>query len=102
MATRLTQSTPGSETRASAAAPELAFKGLLIRDGRRLVPIEIKLGAAVDRHKVASNTVPRAAQCATTLCPQDGQNLAPTGSDASQFVQFIPRSTSRNRPSRSR
>jgi uncharacterized protein len=26
---------------------------LLIRDGRRLVPIEIKLGAAVDRHKVA-------------------------------------------------
>ena len=26
---------------------------LLIRDGRRLVPIEIKLGAAVDRHDVA-------------------------------------------------
>jgi hypothetical protein len=26
---------------------------LLIRDGRRVVPIEIKLGAAVDRHGIA-------------------------------------------------
>ena len=44
-----------------AVRPELFFwrtsagaeVDLLIRDGRRLVPIEIKLGAAVDRHKVA-------------------------------------------------
>jgi len=44
-----------------AVRPELFFwrtsggaeVDLLIRDGRRLIPVEIKLGAAVDRHQVA-------------------------------------------------
>jgi hypothetical protein len=46
---------------------------LLIRDGRRLVPIEIKLGAAVDRHKVAGLR-----QCMTDLGLTKGYVIANT------------------------
>jgi hypothetical protein len=64
-----------------AVRPELFFwrtsggaeVDLLIRDGRRLVPIEIKLGAAVDRHKVAGLR-----QCMTDLGLTKGYVIANT------------------------
>ena len=46
---------------------------LLIRDGRRLVPIEIKLGVAVDRHRVAGLR-----QCMTDLGLTKGYVIANT------------------------
>jgi hypothetical protein len=64
-----------------AVRPELFFwrtsggaeVDLLIRDGRRLVPIEIKLGAAVDRHNVAGLR-----QCMTDLGLTRGYVIAST------------------------